>query len=137
MANTQKTKKLKIVGNAFVITSKLKLDTIKKVNKFNKNLLCITESKDDEVCELFRIDLGKTGTISKYGITFATANTEGYATVTGSIPEHTAYDKRKEYVVEEFGTALMLLNDLEDAIETAVAEIDAAYAKLDEEIEEC
>ena len=136
MANTTTTKKFKIAGNALIITSKLKLNTIIKMEKFNKDLLCIAETKNDEVNEIFRISVGKYGSLSKYGITFAAADKDGYATATILLPDNVAYDKRVEYIKEEYGNAFLMLADLEDAITTAAAQIEAAYNKLNDDIVE-
>lgn len=133
---TKSTKKFKIAGNALIITSKLQLDTVLKMEKFNKDLLCLAETKNDEIRELFRISAGKVSTLSKYGITFAAKDKDGNATATILLPDNVAYDKRVEYVKETYGSALLMLAELEDAIATAAAEIEAAYNKLNEEIEE-
>lgn len=134
MSQQKTTKKIQIVGNAVLLTSKLKLDTIKKIEKFNKDLLCLTEIKDDEVKELFRINVGKTASLSKYGVTFTNANAEGYACTTFLLPNNVK--DRKEYIKEEYGTALFMLSDLEDAIATAESEINAAFEKLNDDITE-
>lgn len=134
LRSTKMTKKVQIVGDAMVITSKLKLETIKKIQKFNKDLLCLTEIRDNTTNELFRIETGKVASFNKYGITFTNANAEGYACATLLLPNNVK--DRKEYVKDEYGTALVMLADLEDAIATAAAEIDSVYAKLEDEITE-
>lgn len=127
-------KRIKIVGNALVLTSKLKFTTIQKMEKYNRDALCLIEVKGDEENEIFRIGTGKTSSIGKYGITFMEANKEGYATATILFPENT--QNKKEFIKDNFATALFMLNDLEDAVITACAELDAAYEALDKDIEE-
>lgn len=129
-----KTKRIKIVGNALVLTSKLKFATIQKMEKYNRNALCLVEVKNDEENEIFRIGTGKTSNISKFGITFMEANKDGFATATVLFPEGTT-DKR-EFIKDNFATTLFMLNDLENAVETACAALEAAYAELDKTIEE-
>lgn len=127
-------KKIKIAGNAIVLTSALKFETIQKMEKYNKNALCLVEVKNDEENEIFRIGTGKSSSISKYGVTFMEANKDGYAVATILLPEGIA--DKKTYIKDNFGTALLLLSDLEDAVKTSCAAFEAAYAKLDTEIEE-
>lgn len=128
------TTRIKIAGNAIVLTSKLKFETIQKMEKYNKDALCLIEAKKDEEKEIFRISTGKLGSISKYGIVFAEANKEGYATATTLFPENVT--DKKAYIKDNFGTALFMLDDLEESVKTSCAELEAAYAELDKIIEE-
>ena len=134
LPNTKKSKRIRIIGNALVLTSKLKFETIQKMEKYNRNALCLIEVKNDEETEIFRIGTGKVSAISKYGITFMEADKDGFATATVLFPEGVA-DKR-EFIQDNFATALFMLNDLEDAVNTACAELEAAYEALDKEIVE-
>ena len=135
MANTKtEVKRIKIAGNAVVLTSKLKFATIQKMEKYNPNALCLTETKKDEEVEIFRIATGKTSSIGKYGITFMEANKDGYAIATILLPENTT--DKKAYIKDNLGNAIFMLTDLEALVETACAELEAAYDKLDTEIEE-
>lgn len=127
-------KRIKIAGNAFVLTSKLKLETIKKLEKYVKNALVIEEVNGEETNEIFKVMSGKVGSISKYGIVFATANKEGFATVTVTIPEDVT--DKKEYIKDNFACALVMLKDVEDLANETLTEFEKEYAKLDEEIEE-
>lgn len=128
------TKRIKIAGNAIVLTSKLKLDTIKKLEKYVPGALVLVSTEDNEEREIFRIATGKTGSISKYGVSFATADKDGFATITTNIPEDVT--DKKVYVKDNFATILLMLKDIEAVAETTLAEFEADYAKLDEEIEE-
>ena len=135
MANTKtEVKRIKIAGNAVVLTSKLKFATIQKMEKYNPSALCLTETKKDEEVEIFRIATGKTSSIGKYGITFMEANKDGYAIATILLPENTT--DKKAYIKDNLGNAIFMLTDLEALVETACAELEAAYDKLDTEIEE-
>lgn len=126
--------KIKIAGNAIVLTSKLKFDTIQKMEKYNRNALCLVEVKNDEENEIFRISTGKLGSISKFGVVFTEANKDGFATATVLLPE--GVTNKKEWIKDNYATTLFMLADLEDAVETACAELEAAYAKIDTYIEE-
>ena len=127
-------KRIKIVGNALVLTSKLKFATIQKMEKYNRDALCLVEVKNDEENEIFRIGTGKVSAIGKYGVTFMEADKDGFATATVLFPEGTT--NKREFIKDNFATALFMLNDLEDAVNTACAELEAAYEALDKDIEE-
>ena len=131
---TKETKRIKIAGNAVVLTSKLKFATIQKMEKYNRDALCLVETKNDEENEIFRIATGKSSAIGKYGITFMEANKDGFAVATVMLPE--GVTDKKEFIKDNFATALFMLSDLEAAVETACAALEANYAKLDNEIEE-
>ena len=49
---TKATKRIKIAGNAVVLTSKLKFATIQKMEKYNRDALCLVETKNDEENEI-------------------------------------------------------------------------------------
>mgnify|MGYP007037131039 CR=1 FL=1 len=54
--NVNTTKLIRIVGNAIVLTSNLKLDTIKKMEKYNNNALCLVEVDKDMKAEIEEIE---------------------------------------------------------------------------------
>lgn len=129
--------KLKISGNAIVLTSDLKLDTIKKMEKYNPDALVIfNETKDGDREEVFKIGSGVVSGISKYGITFAETNKTGLAVATSLLPETVAVGDKKQFVKENFANTLFFLQDLEAAVKTSCEELDAAYAELDKIIVE-
>ena len=127
-------KRIRIAGNAVILTSKLDFATIQKMEKYNRDALCLTEIKNDEEYEIFRIGTGKSSSISKYGITFMEANKQGKATATILLPE--GVTDKKAYIKDNYASAIFMLNDLEEVVKTACAALEAAYAKLDADIEE-
>lgn len=126
--------KVTIAGNAFVLTSSIKLATIKKLEKYNEDALVVCTRKDDELIEVFKVMSGKRGTICNAGIVFATANKDGYATVTSAIPEEVK--DKKQWVKENYANAIFMLKGLEATIEQYSEDVDKAFAELDEMIEE-
>lgn len=129
--------KLKISGNAIVLTSELKLDTIKKMEKYNPDALVIfNETKDGDREEVFKIGSGAVSGISRFGITFAETNKAGLAVATILLPETVAVGDKKQFVKENFANALFFLQDLEAAVKTSCEALDAAYAELDKIIVE-
>lgn len=132
MSTNKKT--IRIAGNAIVLTSRLKLETIKKMEKFNPNTLALVEVNKDEENEIFRIETGTIGSISKYGICFNSSNKEGYAQVTTLLPE--GVTDKKGYIKDNLATVIFMLKDLEEAVNSSCAQLDAAFAQLDSEIVE-
>jgi len=129
--------KLKISGNAIVLTSDLKLDTIKKMEKYNPDALIIfNETKNGDREEVFKIGSGAISGISVFGITFAETNKAGLAVATILLPETIPNDAKKQFVKDVFGNTIFLLQDLEAAVKTSCEELDAAYAELDKIIVE-
>ena len=47
-------KRVQIVGNAFMIVSKLKLKIIKNLEKYESNALCLKDYSNDEEKEIFK-----------------------------------------------------------------------------------
>ena len=126
--------KIKIIGNAFVLTSELPFDWIQKLEKLNPNALCITEQRGDETIEVFRIGTGKAGAVSKYGITFAAQNKNGYATVTTLIPDNVV--NKREFIKDAYAATLIMLKNLEACDKVSYAQINDLYKELDKDIEE-
>jgi hypothetical protein len=126
--------RVKIVGNAYVITSKLKFETIKKLQKHDDSALCLKEFTKDEEKELFKIAIGKSASISKCGIVFVEADKDGYATATLLFPE--SVKDKKEYIKENFAKALFMLNTVEARAQYACTQIEKAFTELDDIITE-
>lgn len=128
-------KRVQILGDTAIVTSKLKFDAILKLQKRNSNALCLaTRNEDGELVEVFRVEAQPTGTLSDYGVTFTCANKNGFAQTTVKIPCF-AKDK-KEYFIEEYGTALCMLAQIEEKAQDAQDAIEEMYKKLENEIVE-
>ena len=133
--NNKNNKRVRIVGNAAIITSSLQFDTIKKLEKYNPDALVLCAKDNDGDCvEIFRIATSKVGNICKHGISFASKDKAGNATVTVLLPENVV-DKR-EFFKNTYGNMLFILKDFEKHITEAAESVDKAFAELDEEIEE-
>ena len=127
-------KRVQIIGNAFMVVSKLKLKTIKTLEKYKSNALCLKDYSNDEEKEIFRIGTGKTASISKFGITFAEENKEGFATATMLFPA--GIKDKKQFIKDNYGKVLFLLNDVECSANHAYTHIQRAFTELDNIIEE-
>ena len=128
--------KTKIFGDSVVITSSIKLADMKNVAKYAPKALTLMGGEDGKE-ELFKVMVGKAGagSINAWGATFAssTRDAEGKATITMMIPA--AVEKAKEWIVEEFGGALMNLKALEDQLPAVIAKIAADKKAVEDSIE--
>lgn len=127
--------KTKILGTAVTITSAIKVADFKTLAKFKPAALALTEVVDGVKEEKFSVALGTSPSVTKYGIVFDSANADGYAEVTLQIPASIAADKRKEYVADTYGYALLNLNQLEGQIAEVMAETEADFIAINEGIE--
>ena len=118
-----------IAGNALVFTSEIKLEDVKLLSKANPNALILF---DDEKEPVFAIGVGnfESGSIGKLGVTIdsTSRNENGFATVTGIIPEGIA--DAKEFAANILMPAYLSIKALEDTVPVAAEEIRAAKAAL-------
>lgn len=134
--NTEKkvTPRVRIVGGAFVITSKLKLDAIKKMEKLANESLCLVEiDRDENVNELFRICTSKVASVGPFGIAYNEANADGYAIATSTFPADVT--DKKAFIKDNLAKALLMLDELEAHVAEDLVELDKRYAALDAQIE--
>lgn len=127
--------KTKILGTAVTITSAIKVAVFKTLRKFKPAALKLTETVDGVKEEKFSVTIGISPSVTRHGIVFDSANTDGYAEVTLQIPASIAADKRKEYVADTYGYALLNLNQLESQIAEKYAETEADFVAINEGIE--
>ena len=117
--------KIIIAGEAVVITSALKLEDIRKVEKYRPDALVLKGGEDGKE-PIFRVGVcNGTGKINKYGAEFGseTHDEEKFATITLVI--NGLEGDIREAVAESIGTAILNLNKLEETIPAVIAEIDA------------
>ena len=119
--------KINVIGDAVVVTSALKLEDIKLVQKYRPKALVLTEEVDGVKEPVFAIAAseGGCGDITDFGATFtgATRDEEKLATITTVLKGAPA--NLKDYLADKLGGALMKLNKLEQEIPAVLAEIAA------------
>lgn len=126
--------KIVIAGDAVVVTSSLKLEDIRKVEKYNPKALYLMGGEDGKE-PIFRVGTAKKGTIGEYGVEFAseTHDENKLASITIANP-YTGPDI-KEAVAEAYGPIIMNLNKVEAAIPDVLAAIEADKAAVLENIQ--
>lgn len=119
---------IKVLGDAVVLTSDLKIEDIEMVQKLRPQETSLWEEKDGKQVPVFRIsvseDDGKVhpGDISAYGITFRKASREGgFAQITFAVPR--GEGSLKELVADAFGGPLMNLLQLEEKMRDVIRDI--------------
>ena len=126
--------KVKIVGNAVVITSDLKVEEILKVKKFTKSGLKLRDEKGNEI---FAIDYcpGANGNTSEHGIVYSEVNAEGYAQVSLLMAEDVKPEDRMNVLLDDYAIALGNLNTLETYIREAATELNSTVENIKNAIE--
>lgn len=122
-----------VVGNAVVITSSMKLDDLKVVQKFRPDALVLRDEHNEPV---FAIGIGTgNGAVNKYGVTFggASRNAEGKAVATLDAANFPGDDIRQA-IADGIGGALVQLQKLEETLPAILAEITAERSAVMERI---
>lgn len=118
--------KIYIVGTSVTITSDIMLlEDLKRLEKFNPDALKLVDPETKE--ETFRVSSKSSG-ISSYGISFNETDAAGRATMTQLIPGPAS--KRSEYVIENFGKALMNFDKVEAQIVEALCTLAQEQSRL-------
>lgn len=122
--------KIVIAGDAVVITSALKLEDIRKVEKYRPNALYLMGGEDGKE-PIFRVGTAKKGSLSEYGIEFAaeTHDDEKLASIT-LVNNCACGADVKECVAEDIGPIVMNLNKVEAAIPAVLEEIAVEKAAI-------
>ena len=117
----------------YVLTSTIKKADLELVKKYRPEALKIKDSDGNDIFGM-SYSAGKP-CISKIGVTFGSANADGFAIVTGDIPEKLPEGVNAgEYVADVVGAALNYINVLEADIPAVVEVIKTERAALLESI---
>ena len=114
--------KVKTMGQAIVVVSDVKLEDIKKIEKYRPDALVLKGGEDNKE-EIFRIGTGSSS-INTYGASFCeeTRDDDKNAVITMT----TGYngDDIKGFIADELGAALTNLGKLEKTIPAVIDAID-------------
>lgn len=125
--------KVKTLGASVVVVSDVKLEDIKKLKKYAPEALTLFGGEDGKE-PMFCIDVTSGhGTLNSVGAEFGPVTSDGYATITLIRAEPVA--DIKAAIVDQYGTALANLNELEAQIPAALAEVERKHAAVMECIE--
>lgn len=116
---------IKIVGDAVVITSTMKLEDIRTIKKYRPDALTLRGGKDGkEPIFCIAVCNSGTGNINQYGAEFSRASHDDakLATITKMVP-HSDDTDIKEFVADTYGAYVLNLNKLEATLPSVMEEI--------------
>lgn len=115
--------KIKIFGDALIITSALKEQEIKTVEKFCPEMLVLKETIDEKPQAIFALRLGTAGSFNKNGVIFDGKDQEGFACVTlcGN-PTNLSQTEKAQQFIENNARAIAYATKLEEQIGRALTE---------------
>lgn len=129
--------KIKVIGEAAVVVSQLKLDEIKKVAKYRPDALTL-RADDEKKSPIFKIGVSsnRMGEIGAFGASFGAADGDGFAVITVA-PLALDGEDVKEAVAEKIGPAILHLNKLEESLPGVIDEINGEHDDILANIEVC
>lgn len=127
--------KVKIVGNAVVITSDLKVEEILKVKKFTKSGLKLRDEKGNEIFAIDYCPGANSSSISEHGVIYGETNAEGYAQLSLLMAEDVKAEDRMDVILDNYAIALGNLNTLETYIRETATELESTVETIKSGIE--
>lgn len=124
--------KLSIVGQAFVISTDIKLSDLDKAQKFAPKALVL---RDEDKEPLFAVSKGKTASLNAVGATFATKDPDGNAQITLPIPTEVCPDSREKWAKDNYGLALDMLDKTLSQVAAGLATVDGTIGRVFAEME--
>lgn len=127
-----------INGEAFVVTSSKTLEEIQSVEKYAPKALSLFEKDEDTGCrvEVFRVATaakGKGG-LNEFGAVFATEARDGSGCACATILLPDGVSDAKQFVKDNYGAAIVKLEQVEQQIGEALAKVAEDMAALEEKI---
>ena len=117
--------KVTIAGDAVVITSSRKLEEIKTLEKYKPEALVLKNDKDEVY---FKVGTGA-GSINKYGVSFPDVSRTGDGTAELTLVLYDVSDA-VGYVSDNYGAAIVNLNEVEAKLDDALNEVTNQKAKI-------
>ncbi len=124
--------KLTITGDAYALTSAIKVSDIALLKKYNPDALNIKEKDTNKTVFGVSYSEGKPN-VASFGVTFGgkTRDENGYATITGTIPTGFASaEAAKDFVADTFGGVVAYLEQLEKSVPEAAKAVADKRKKL-------
>lgn len=127
--------KVTVAGSSVVLTSSMKLNDIKKLNRYAPKALQVIDAETKDVEFAVSVSYCEES-LSVYGISFAAANAAGFAQITlAEVVSASATNEEKiKGTTDKLGKALFNLGIVEANAEKALADIDAMLGKVTESI---
>lgn len=118
--------KIIVAGEAVVITSSMKLADLETIKKYNPKALVLMGGEDGkEPVFCIGVNRGKIGSINQFSVDFGAETRDDKKLATMTLMTSGVTGDVKEFVADEYGAALMLLNKLEATLPAALEAIAA------------
>lgn len=124
--------KLTITGDAYALTSAIKVADIELLKKHNPDALTVKDADGKNTVFAVSYNDGKPN-VTGFSVTFGgkTRDEDGFATITGVIPAGFASaEAAKGFVAETFGGVVAYLEQLEKSVPKAAEEVRENRKKL-------
>lgn len=126
--------KITIAGDAVVITSSLKLEDLKTIEKYRPKALVLMGGEDGKE-PVFAVGTAEgTGNINEYGASFGRESHDGDKLATITMCLGTDVSDVREWVADKIGGSIISLNKLEEQLPAVLAEIAEEKARVMESI---
>lgn len=125
---------VKILGSNAVVTTPIAFSDLEKVARLKPDLFTIKDENGKEVYKFAVNPEGKSA-LSKYGATFATKNTEGFAELNIAIDESIAPEDRRNFITEQFGYNILKLTEAVAVLQDCITTFSKDLARFEENIE--
>ena len=103
---------IKVIGDAMIVTSAIKMEDIKLLQRLDPDSL-VARDKDDE--PVYAVFTGDSGFMENTGIRFTGADSNGFATVTILLPP-ASQAQREEFIKENYAMAITALQAMEELL---------------------
>lgn len=114
---------IKVIGDAMVVTSAIKMEDIKLLQRLDADSLVARDKNDEPVYAVFT---GDSGFMGGTGIRFTGADNNGFATVTILLPPATQA-QREEFIKENYAMAITALQTMEELLAEYLVDFKAKY----------
>lgn len=103
---------IKVIGDAMIVTSAIKMEDIKLLQRLDPDSL-VARDKDDE--PVYAVFTGNSGFMENTGIRFTGTDRNGFATTTILLPSATQ-NQREEFIKENYAMAITALQAMEELL---------------------
>lgn len=122
---------IKVIGDAMIVTSAIKMEDIKLLQRLDADGL-IARDKDDE--PVYAVFTGDLGFMEDTGIRFTGADSNGFATVTILLPP-ASQTEREEFIKEKYAMAITALQTMEELLAEYLIDFKTKYNEAMQAVE--
>ena len=117
--------KITVVGDAVIVTSSMKLEDLKTIQKYRPQALVLKGGEDGKEA-IFRLGVTEgVGNINKYGAEFTGEARDGSGLATITLECTAGNNDIKNVIVDEIGYPVAILNKLEAGLPEVLSEVKA------------